>query len=613
MKANTLTPEGIFGTHVRYVVPLFQRPYVWTKRDQWEPLWEDVKNLTERLLDAPPAIYGSPPVPPHFLGAIVLDAPFTQTGFIGVRHVVDGQQRLTTLQLLLDAAQWVVHQHGTEMDAQALRILVLNDAKISLHPDDRFKVWPTDRDQDAFRAAMDNDTEVDADLATSRVAQAHAYFVAEIMEWVDVTGDPAKVAGRLNGLVHALREHLKVVVIDLEPGDNAQVIFETLNHRGSPLLAADLIKNFVFQVAQAQNADVVKLYRDHWKPLDSDAWRSDVAQGRLYRPRIDVFLNYWLTMKLLKDVPTDRIFTEFRDHVMNAKPPIDELLAEIAADAQVYADMDKHPANSVEGIFHYRVLKALDSAAVGPFLLWVLRWPEQAMPMEQRSKALRAVESWLARRALCRMTAKGVNLLVVELLRELDRKGPSNAGDTTEAFLAGQTADARLWPDDLMMHAALDAEPLYAGLARPRLRMVLEALEDHLRGPLTEDQRCPRGLTVEHVMPQGWKTYWGADISGDDAAAVRRDRLVQSLGNLSLVNDKLNPTLSNRPWTTKEAQKFGLGDGKRDYLFGHSTLKLNATVVAEHVHSWSEADIRDRGADMVTTLTQTWAHPDSPG
>jgi hypothetical protein len=110
------------------------------------PLWEDVRTVTERLIDAP-AGYGAAPVPPHFLGAIVLDQQFIPAGFIAVRHVVDGQQRLTTLQLLLDAAQYVVEQHGTPMDAQALRVLVLNDPQIAQHPDEVFKVWPTDRDQ----------------------------------------------------------------------------------------------------------------------------------------------------------------------------------------------------------------------------------------------------------------------------------------------------------------------------------------------------------------------------------------------------------------------------------------------------------------------------------
>lgn len=610
MQAQTLAPAGIFGYHIRYVVPLFQRPYVWNLDDQWEPLWEDVRTVTERLLDAP-AGYGAAPVPPHFLGAIVLDQQFIPAGFIAVRHVVDGQQRLTTLQLLLDAAQYVVEQHGAPMDAQALRVLVLNDPQIAQHPDEVFKVWPTDRDQAAFRAVMDNDTTVPPVLRSSRIAQAHAFFVEQISEWAEVTGDPDKAKTRLNALVRTLREHLKVVVIDLEPGDNAQVIFETLNHRGSPLLAADLVKNLVFQLAHAQGADVEKLYRDHWAPLDNDYWRQPVAQGRLFRPRIDVFLNYWLTMKLLREIQADRVYSDFRDYVLTAHPPIPELLAELASDAKVYEQMEKLPTATVEGTFYYRVIKALDSAAVGPFLLWVLRWDDTAMPAVQCHRALRALESWLVRRALCRATAKDVNHMVVELLRAMDEAGPAAAGDTVELVLTRRQAESRYWPDDATLHAGLNEEPIYKSLSRPRLRMVLEALEDSLRGPLGEGQMCPRNLTVEHVMPQGWREHWGGDIAGDPIAALRRDGLVHVLGNLTLVNQRLNPTMSNRPWRAQEAAARGLGDhGKRDYLLQHSQLKLNAEIVAEHEDAWTEVDVRARTDSLIDRVAAIWPRPE---
>ncbi len=609
MQAQTLSPAGIFGYHIRYVVPLFQRPYVWSLEDQWQPLWEDVRTVAERLLDAPVG-YGAAPVPPHFLGAIVLDQQFIPAGFIAVRHIVDGQQRLTTLQLLLDAAQYVVEQHGAPMDAQALRVLVLNDPQIAQHPDEVFKVWPTDRDQAAFRVVMDNDSAVPPALGSSRIAQAHAFFVEQITDWAEVTGDPDKVTARLNALVRVLREHLKVVVIDLEAGDNAQVIFETLNHRGSPLLAADLVKNLVFQIAHVQEADVERLYWDHWAPLDSDYWRQPVAQGRLFRPRIDVFLNYWLTMKLRREIQTDRVFSDFRDYVLTVHPPIPNLLAELAADAKVYEQMEKLPAATVEGIFYYRVIKALDSAAVGPFLLWVLRWDEMAMPAAQRHKALQALESWMVRRALCRATAKDVNRMVVDLLRAMDEAGPAVAGDTVERLLANQRADSRYWPDDATLRAALREQPIYKNLSRPRLRMVLEAIEDSLRGPLGEGQACPRNLTVEHVMPQSWQEHWGADIAKDPIAALRRDGRVQVLGNLTLVTGKLNPTMSNRPWTAQEAAARGLGgNGKRDYLLRHSQLKLNAEIVAQHQDAWTEDDIRARTDSRIGRVVSIWPKP----
>ncbi len=168
-KANTHTPAAIFGSDVRYVVPLFQRPYVWNLEEQWSPLWDDVRTVAERILTSPPPSFGTPPVAPHFLGAIVLDQQLGPSGYIGVRHIVDGQQRLTTLQLLLDAAKVVVEEHGHTRDAQALRVLVLNDDIVIKEPDEVYKVWPTDRDQDAFRAAMDNNATPTGDLANSRI------------------------------------------------------------------------------------------------------------------------------------------------------------------------------------------------------------------------------------------------------------------------------------------------------------------------------------------------------------------------------------------------------------------------------------------------------------
>jgi hypothetical protein len=611
MDAKPYAPADIFGTHVRYVVPLFQRPYVWNQKDQWQPLWDDVSALAERIHEAPPGGYGVPPVPPHFLGAIVVEQQPNPTGFIAVRHIIDGQQRLTTLQLLLDAAQWVVEHHGHAADSHGLRVLVQNNPEIAQHPDHMFKVWPTDRDQAAFRAAMDNDTVVPAELSGSRIAQAHAFFIDAISDWAEVASDEDKVKARLSVLVTALRTHLRLVVIDLEPGDNAQVIFETLNHRGTPLLAADLVKNLVFQIAQSNGLPMETLYTQHWRELDGDYWRQQVAQGRLFRPRIDVFLNHWLTMKLMREVPTDRIFTEFRDGlIVTQQPDIGSLLAELASDADVYRKMDLLPPESLEGRFQYRVIKAMDTAVVGPLLMWLLRWTEEDLPETQRHKALNALESWLVRRALCRLTSKDTNKLMLELLQELNNTGPAVAGDTVEAVLARQTAQSRFWPDDALVQQSLADEPVYKLLTRPRLRMILEALEDATRGPLGEGQACPRNLTVEHVMPQSWKEYWGGDLVGDEIGALRRDRMVQTLGNLTLVNDKLNPSMSNRPWTAEQAEQCGLGNqGKRDYLLGHSQLKLNASLVAANPSAWTERAIIDRTRALSAALTSIWPCP----
>ncbi|KRF29470.1 DUF262 domain-containing protein [Phycicoccus sp. Soil802] len=612
MKATPLTPAEIFGNQIRYVIPLFQRPYVWNEKDQWAPLWEDVVEVAETVLVTPPPAFGPRAVPPHFLGAVVVEQQHVAVDYISVRGVVDGQQRMTTLQLLMDAAQMVVAQHGDAKDAQALDVLVLNPAQLSSNKDERFKVWPTDRDQEAFRAAMDDSMPVPVALEKSNIVQAHRFFAAQIKEWAEEPADAAKTGARLNALTVALRDFLKIVVIDLEPGDNAQVIFETLNHRGTPLLAADLIKNLVFQSAQAQGLDIRALYSQHWAPLDTDYWREHISQGRLYRPRIDVFMNYWLTMKLLRDVATDRVFLEFRDYLrLSTTPDLGDVLAELARDAETFRQIEHASPSSTVGIFQYRVLRALDSGAVTPFLLWIMSRPAQDCPTEQRDKALRAIESWLARRALCRFTAKGVNLLVVDLLKVVDGADSAVVGDVTESFLRRQEADARLWPSDAQLVTALTGTSVYKNLSRARVRMLLEAIEDDIRlsTTKTEDTLCPKGLTVEHVMPQAWEKHWSLPNDDDPLATDRRNAAVQTLGNLTLVTQSLNPAMSNGPWADTDAQAAGLKEGKKSALL-HSVLRLNGDL--SKYAAWTEEAIAARGLELATRATRIWPRPVEP-
>ncbi|WP_433223593.1 HNH endonuclease family protein [Microtetraspora malaysiensis] len=188
------------------------------------------------------------------------------------------------------------------------------------------------------------------------------------------------------------------------------------------------------------------------------------------------------------------------------------------------------------------------------------------------------------------------------------------AGDVTERFLSTATANAGYWPSDPEVVQAMQTLRLYKDLTQTRLRMVLEALEDDRRGKWAEHEHCPRGtLTIEHVMPQSWEQYWGDDVT-DHPARQRRDRLVQTLGNLTLVNERLNPKLSNRPWKDSEAQteegeELKPVPGKRGLLLWHATLKLNAERVARHPDTWTEEAIMVRSTELAETITKIWPRP----
>ncbi|GAB2493540.1 hypothetical protein GCM10027030_28580 [Luteococcus sediminum] len=313
MHAQDVKLIDLFHGSVRYLMPMFQRPYVWGEEREWAPLWADIRHQAEMVLAA--GHHGD--APSHFLGAIVTEPRAT---FGLTEHVViDGQQRLTTLQLLIDAAERIVDELGNPSDAADLRVMILNQDSHGKTPDDetRFKVWPTNRDREAFAAAMDDARPVPSQYAESRLVKAHDYFTESIRGWALASGEPS-AAARLGALARALRTQLVLVGISLSQGDNVQAIFETLNYLGAPLLAADLIKNHLFQRAEKEHRNLEQLHKKYWAGFDGDGngdeyWREKVRQGRLTRPRIDLFLTHWLVMKLGREVPSDRIFAEFRD------------------------------------------------------------------------------------------------------------------------------------------------------------------------------------------------------------------------------------------------------------------------------------------------------------
>jgi uncharacterized protein with ParB-like and HNH nuclease domain len=268
MEAKALTPRDLFDGKVCYQIPPFQRPYVWTEEDQWQPLWDDIARVAEALLVAADDTEAAKALPGHFLGAVVVKQLPSGAGEPSRSSVIDGQQRLTTLQLLLDAAQFVMEQAERDDEAESIHELVLNDSKRFRGTSKRFKLWPSRVDRDAFEAVMDNDQIVPAVLENSRIVQAHRFFVDAMTEWSN--DDTGARDERLAALAAVLQQHLQIVAIDLAATDDDQLIFETLNDRGTPLLAADLIKNYVFQRCDEIGADVDTWGEKYWQDFDND-------------------------------------------------------------------------------------------------------------------------------------------------------------------------------------------------------------------------------------------------------------------------------------------------------------------------------------------------------
>lgn len=587
MKADTNDIATIFGKDVRYVVPLYQRPYIWNREEHWEPLWADVLWVMHR--SAEPTVSGKPA--PHFLGAVVLEQHLTQLNEIDVRIVIDGQQRLTTLQLFILAAARIAAESGCQTQARLLESLTRNNADLAKSSDQLLTVWPTNANRAAFVDVMTG--EAAANDSANRVHEAFEFFAGTIRLWAN---EQENVSESFDTLTAVVRSLLKFVVIDLEPEDDPQVIFESLNARGTPLLAIDLVKNLVFQQAarSTEEIDLDELERERWRPFDLAYWRQEIVQGRLRRPRAEIFLMHWLTMKLGEEVHAQHLYAGFKKLLSVSDEPVTQTITEFAADRDIYEGFGKQPLGTVAQRFFER-LESLDTTTAYPVALILFRG---GLAEPQRDTTLRMLESWLVRRMICRLTAQGYNRLFVDLVKLLNAQdGEEDA--TVYKFLTSSDADSARWPDDDEVRSALRTDGLYKTIVRKRLVMLLATLEQDLRTDKAEPIDIPTNLWVEHLLPQKWQTHWPLADPTPEEIQRREDR-VHRLGNLTLVTEKLNASMSNGRWATKKLK-----------LNRHAVLLLNSTVVLDHPDVWDEEAIDHRTGELATRILRLWRGPEA--
>lgn len=596
MDVSILPLQKIFALDVQFRVPLYQRPYVWERDRQWEPLWDDVASLAERYLSAETQSAH------HFLGAVVVRQQPSPVGTLEIRDVIDGQQRLTTLQLLGDAVEEVIREDaGPAIESKKLRKLVLNDPDLFLE-DDRFKVWPTNEDQPVFRFAMTDQDRVPAELVDKPIARAHAYFKSAARAWAQDTDTPNSTAERYAALVKAVSYGLHLVVIDLSESDNAQAIFETLNARGTPLLASDLVKNHILNEAQTHGLDVHALHAAHWQPFEEEWWRDEITLGRLSWPRVDAFLFYWLGMSLTREVNTQRLFDEYRDLLRSRELTVEQVAADLSSYARVFRSLEEEDSEDAALTQFFYRWKTTQLRVMTPLLLWLFSDTAE-LDDASRVEALELLESWFMRRMICGWRTHGYQNFLHPLLREVKNHRGDAVVDAIRDILSDATAINTAWPRDDAVRDAVLQRPIYQYISRARLRLVLEAVEDRLCTLASKSESlCPKNLTIEHLLPVSWSDDdW--PYTGSIQSREERRALLHTLGNLTLVNEKLNPSLSNSPWIEK-----------RTGLAEHSTLHLNKVLANPAIVSysqswyeeWNEDSIQERGEWLADHLCKIW-------
>ena len=586
MQIDIVDLRTLFRQPVSYRIPKFQRAYVWGKELQWEPLWNDICNVAECCLEG-----DSVRIRPHFLGAIVLQQRKSRTGEVAKRLVIDGQQRLTTLQLLIKAIEQAFQSQDDGIRVERLRELSTNQ---TIHRGDdsanQTKIRQSNNtDQIAFQNAIRNHYSDDQDHSCA-ISEAYRFFKNRVRDWLNC--EPESRATRAGALEDTLTKHLEIVVIDLDENEKPHIIFETLNARREPLTQSDLIKNTVMY--EANVIDDSRKARSLWGMFDADEWWRIKTSDKLKRIHIDRFLNYWVIVRTLTDINANAVASEFRKYIQREKNKSEESTIEtIAQDirnaGKIYQDLEQDRLPGIE-VFLKR-MKAIEFSALTPLLLWLYT---SDVEDEQRKKSIEVLESYVVRRMLNGLTTQGLYQLFINLLKKLNSVDSIPVDNTILMKLRSQPP-RYVWPGDEALRNHLIARPI----KRPaRQKMVLEAVEMSLRSDKSESLGETKKLTVEHIMPQKWEMNWSPPKSTgfpNEDEVESRHQTIETIGNLTLIAGKLNSNLSNGKWIEK-----------REKLNKHSSLFLNKTLLDDAPDVWDEAAIKRRSQFLVEKVLKIW-------
>lgn len=626
MKSDTLTVQQIFQDRRQYRVPFYQRPYVWNREDQWERLWSDVQDKADARLQG-----GA--THPHFMGAVVLE-PQQRRGLIGVErlHIIDGQQRLTTLQYVLCALAHCLRESGL------MALLPLVDAcRTNPNPEtmedkdiERFKLWPTFRDRGQYLESMTADTldqlrerfpeSFRANGWLRKIGVEHPpaleaiwYFREQIGQWLNGGGAPENSA-RAEAVTTAILCDLSIVCISLGEDDDAQIIFETLNGHGAELNATDLIRNFIFMRA---GTDADQLYSNLWAQFEASFWSESQTRGRLRRPRLEWFVQTALQAEAGDDIDIGRLYSGYRRFAgsgASARPAAEQL--------EVLNRYAEHYRALVTGIGDTpiallgRRMTTWDASTIHPL---ALRIADAGLEAKEQQDIFDDIESYFVRRAVCRLPTKNYNKVFAQQLKKL---AASDIGHTEfRNALAEPTGDASRWPrDDEFRRAWLEGEIFPGRLDAARLRTIFHRLETAMRSARTEENvpLLLENLDVDHILPQSWYAYWRlsdgqsatleeaqhallsqfADqpATGKARAVLAREQHVPRIGNLTLIHYGVNRGLQNRA--------FG---EKRQAFFENSNLQINRALMLRE--KWDEVAIQERGELLFEFARKIWRGP----
>jgi len=545
----------------QFQVPIFQRRYDWTKVE-CKQLWDDVLRVGQ-----------NEDIPSHFFGSIYTMKPDDRS-YLGVPQslVIDGQQRLTTISLLLSAFGRIIEARQVEIGIDRERIEDYYLFNLREEGELRYKQLLTQHDKETLVQLLEEGRAADT---SSPLVASYGFFLLQLNRV-----DPVDLKAVYEGV-------RKLIIIDivLNPqADDPQLIFESLNSKGTELSQADLIRNYVLlgQEPDLQN----RLYKTYWYPMEQ-------SFGTEYAKRFDSFIRDYLTLKT-QQIPNKRqVYESFKRYVADKREP--EALEAIIKEIVHYSKHYIHIALLEETDRELRAcladIHALGVEVVFPYLLGIYEGYSCGLLKKiDVIDIFRLIESYVFRRVICGIPPNSLN----EFFALLSRLVLSRIDGETVDYLKidigiiSVTRKNFHFPSDNEFKQEFLIKDVY------HLRIcdyLLRKLESYRR----EEPISIEDYTIEHVMPQKLTDEWRAELSDDWSET--HEKYLHTIGNLTLTG--YNPELSNRSFNQKQEMPGGFRD---------SPLCLNRSLA--QVERWNETSIVKRAEMLSEKACKIWI--DSP-
>lgn len=545
----------ILNGNKQFLIPVYQRYYSWDI-EQCKRLWNDIVEMQKKGKVG------------HFVGSIVNIAEQAMPTGVQKYMIIDGQQRMTTLSLLLLALRDYASKNPEDTTINARRIdnmLLKNEYESG---DERYKLLLTETDRDILMRLVEEKPILDD--TRSKLLDNYKFFAGKI---ADKELQPAEVYESIG--------KLQIVNITLDRSvDDAQAIFESLNSTGKELSESDLIRNYILMGLEPTEQTYV--YEHLWRPMEL------LFVYETQDSVMDRFFRDYLTMKITRIPKQDRVYEEFKLYHLNCEfSTIRELCQDLLTYAKYYTDMVFKRSSNPALKSLYEDINDLRMEVSYPFLLKVHNdYAEGIISEDDLKLIIRLCISYVFRRSICDIPTNSLNKTFATLKNEIK---PDDYVNSIKAFFVMRN-DYKEFPDDDKFAAAFVSRDIYTMRSR---NFILSHLENYgNKAPIIIEN-----YTIEHIMPQNsslspeWQQMLGANWR-----EVQKTYL-HTIGNLTLT--AYNSEMSDHPFMVKMDMEGG---------FKESALRLNAYVVK--LNEWNEQTIKERAALLADKAKQIWAYPD---